>query len=155
MAKVDKMWGVKDNWFSYPSSFTPQLCGTNTSENEKRVSEMKNLRFRPEKLRLGIFLLPFLLIGGGELLLLASNAGLQKETTAAQKKKRPNRLIREKSPYLLQHAYNPVDWFPWGDEAFKKARSENKLIFLSIGYSTCFWCHQMERDVFEQEELAE
>src|SRR5256885_11813767 len=67
---------------------------------------------------------------------------------------RPNRLIKEKSPYLLQHAYNPVDWFPWGDEAFAKARQENKLIFLSIGYSTCFWCHQMERDVFENEELA-
>ncbi|MCI0665306.1 MAG: thioredoxin domain-containing protein [Acidobacteria bacterium] len=116
---------------------------------------MKNLRFRIDKFRLRIFLLPLLLIGGGELLLLASNTGLQKETTAGQKNKRPNRLIKEKSPYLLQHAYNPVDWFPWGDEAFTKARSENKLIFLSIGYSTCFWCHQMERDVFEKEEMAE
>ena len=71
------------------------------------------------------------------------------------KDKRPNRLIKEKSPYLLQHAFNPVDWYPWGDEAFAKARQENKLIFLSIGYSTCFWCHQMERQVFENEELAE
>ncbi len=52
-----------------------------------------------------------------------------------------NRLIKEKSPYLLQHAHNPVDWFPWGDEAFDKAKNEDKPIFLSIGYSTCHWCH--------------
>ena len=67
----------------------------------------------------------------------------------------PNRLIREKSPYLLQHAYNPVQWFPWCDEAFQKARSEDKPIFLSIGYSTCHWCHVMERESFEDEEIAE
>jgi uncharacterized protein YyaL (SSP411 family) len=60
-----------------------------------------------------------------------------------------NRLAREKSPYLLQHAHNPVDWFAWGDEAFAKARAENKPIFLSIGYSTCHWCHVMERESFE------
>jgi hypothetical protein len=68
---------------------------------------------------------------------------------------KPNRLINEKSPYLLQHAYNPVDWYPWGDEAFEKARREDKPIFLSIGYSTCYWCHVMEREVFENEDLAE
>jgi thioredoxin-related protein len=55
-----------------------------------------------------------------------------------------NRLIHEKSPYLLQHADNPVDWYPWGEEAFKKALEEDKPIFLSIGYSTCHWCHVME-----------
>ncbi len=66
----------------------------------------------------------------------------------------PNRLIREKSPYLLQHAYNPVDWYPWGDEAFEKARSEDKPVFLSIGYSTCHWCHVMETESFEDEEVA-
>ncbi|CAN5404090.1 thioredoxin domain-containing protein [soil metagenome] len=66
-----------------------------------------------------------------------------------------NRLINEKSPYLLQHAYNPVDWFPWGEEAFSRARSENKPIFLSIGYSTCYWCHVMEREVFEVKEIAD
>lgn len=65
-----------------------------------------------------------------------------------------NRLGNEKSPYLLQHAENPVDWYPWGDEAFKKARSENKPVFLSIGYSTCHWCHVMERESFEDEEVA-
>lgn len=54
---------------------------------------------------------------------------------------KPNRLINEKSPYLLQHAHNPVDWFPWGEEAFAKAQAENKPIFLSVGYSTCHWCH--------------
>lgn len=55
--------------------------------------------------------------------------------------RKPNLLINEKSPYLLQHAYNPVDWFPWSEEAFEKAKQENKPIFLSIGYSTCHWCH--------------
>ncbi len=67
---------------------------------------------------------------------------------------KPNQLINEKSPYLLQHAYNPVDWYPWGDEAFKKAKKENKPIFLSIGYSTCHWCHVMAHESFEDEEVA-
>jgi Highly conserved protein containing a thioredoxin domain len=66
-----------------------------------------------------------------------------------------NRLINEKSPYLLQHAHNPVDWYPWGDEAFAKAGRENKPIFLSIGYSTCHWCHVMERESFENNEVAD
>jgi len=65
-----------------------------------------------------------------------------------------NRLIGEKSPYLLQHAHNPVDWLPWGEEAFEKARIEQKPIFLSVGYSTCHWCHVMERESFENEETA-
>src|SRR5947199_825246 len=65
-----------------------------------------------------------------------------------------NRLAHEKSPYLLQHAHNPVDWYPWGEEAFAKARRENKPIFLSIGYSTCHWCHVMEHESFESEEVA-
>ncbi len=66
-----------------------------------------------------------------------------------------NRLANEKSPYLLQHAHNPVDWYPWGMEAFEKARREDKPIFLSIGYSTCHWCHVMERESFENERIAE
>ena len=65
-----------------------------------------------------------------------------------------NRLIHEKSPYLQQHAYNPVDWFPWGEEAFNKAKEEDKPIFLSIGYSTCHWCHVMERESFEDPATA-
>jgi uncharacterized protein len=65
-----------------------------------------------------------------------------------------NRLAQEKSPYLLQHAHNPVDWYPWGEEAFAKARRENKPIFLSIGYSTCHWCHVMAHESFENEETA-
>ena len=68
--------------------------------------------------------------------------------------KHSNRLAGEKSPYLLQHAHNPVDWFPWGEEAFQKARAEKKPIFLSIGYSTCHWCHVMERESFEDEKVA-
>jgi len=65
-----------------------------------------------------------------------------------------NRLAREKSPYLLQHAHNPVDWFAWGDEAFEKARAENRPVLVSIGYSTCHWCHVMERESFEDERVG-
>ena len=65
-----------------------------------------------------------------------------------------NRLIGEKSPYLLQHAHNPVDWYPWGEEAFAKSRKENKPIFLSVGYSTCHWCHVMERESFTDPKIA-
>lgn len=68
--------------------------------------------------------------------------------------KKSNKLINQKSPYLLQHAYNPVDWYPWCEEAFEKAREENKPVFLSIGYSTCHWCHVMERESFEDEDVA-
>ncbi|MFW9912485.1 MAG: thioredoxin domain-containing protein [Candidatus Thorarchaeota archaeon] len=67
---------------------------------------------------------------------------------------KPNRLISEKSPYLLQHAYNSVDWYPWGIEAFERAKKENKPIFLSIGYSTCHWCHVMAHESFEDDEVA-
>lgn len=67
---------------------------------------------------------------------------------------KPNKLIDEKSPYLLQHAYNPVNWYPWCDEAFEKAKKEDKPVFLSIGYSTCHWCHVMEKESFEDEEVA-
>ncbi len=72
-----------------------------------------------------------------------------------QRTKRTNRLARETSPYLLQHADNPVDWYPWGEEALAKARRENKLIFLSIGYSSCHWCHVMEQETFSDPEVAE
>jgi hypothetical protein len=73
----------------------------------------------------------------------------------AESRGKPNRLINEKSPYLLQHAYNPVEWYPWGDEAFDSARREKKPIFLSIGYSTCHWCHVMEHESFENGPIAE
>jgi len=68
--------------------------------------------------------------------------------------KASNRLLTEKSPYLLQHAFNPVNWYAWGDEAFEAARKQDKPIFLSVGYSTCYWCHVMEREVFEDETIA-
>ena len=74
----------------------------------------------------------------------------------AQEKKHAhtNRLVDQTSPYLLQHAHNPVQWYPWSDEAFAKAKLENKPIFLSVGYSTCYWCHVMEVESFEDEEVA-
>ena len=65
-----------------------------------------------------------------------------------------NRLAGASSPYLLQHAHNPVDWFPWGEEAFAKARSEDRPVFLSVGYAACHWCHVMERESFEDETTA-
>jgi len=77
-----------------------------------------------------------------------------KSTSAKLVPSYTNRLIKEKSPYLLQHAHNPVDWYPWGAEAFDRARRENKLIFLSIGYSTCHWCHVMEHESFEVPVIA-
>ncbi|MGH7226861.1 MAG: thioredoxin domain-containing protein, partial [Gemmataceae bacterium] len=73
---------------------------------------------------------------------------------AKPKSKHNNRLAREASPYLLQHAHNPVNWYPWGAEAFAKAKKEGKLVFLSIGYSACHWCHVMERESFENEKIA-
>jgi uncharacterized protein YyaL (SSP411 family) len=74
--------------------------------------------------------------------------------SSSTESKATNRLAQEKSPYLLQHADNPVDWFPWGEEAFAKARAENKPIFLSIGYSTCHWCHVMAHESFESADVA-
>ncbi len=75
-------------------------------------------------------------------------------TVEPQEHTHTNRLAAESSPYLLQHAHNPVDWYPWGPEAFERARAEDKPIFLSIGYSTCHWCHVMERESFENEAIA-
>ena len=66
----------------------------------------------------------------------------------------PNRLAKETSPYLLQHKDNPVDWFPWGDEAFTLAKELDRPVFLSVGYSSCHWCHVMERESFEDHEIA-
>jgi len=95
----------------------------------------------------------------GLLLLTLSCVSAAPQETPAEKKKNmdhkyTNRLAKEKSPYLLQHAHNPVDWYPWGQEAFDKAKKEDKPIFLSIGYSTCHWCHVMEHESFEDEEVA-
>lgn len=72
----------------------------------------------------------------------------------SKSERKPNRLIHEKSPYLLQHAYNPVDWYPWSEEAFEKAKAQDKPVFVSIGYSSCHWCHIMEKESFDDEEVA-
>ncbi|MBM3289785.1 MAG: thioredoxin domain-containing protein, partial [Candidatus Hydrogenedentes bacterium] len=86
----------------------------------------------------------------------ASSAKEQPTVThAGASPQHTNRLANETSPYLLQHAHNPVDWYPWGGEAIAKARAEDKPIFLSIGYSACHWCHVMERESFESERVAE
>jgi uncharacterized protein YyaL (SSP411 family) len=88
------------------------------------------------------------------LLAVGSAAADDKPKDEPAKEKHTNRLSREISPYLLQHAHNPVDWYPWGDEAFAKAKKDGKLVFLSIGYSSCHWCHVMERESFSNEEVA-
>ncbi len=99
-----------------------------------------------------------LLLGLAGLILLgcASKQGAAGDDAkgAPKAKGKPNRLVRETSPYLLLHAHNPVDWYPWGPEAFEKAKKEGKLIFLSVGYSSCYWCHVMERKVFVNEAIA-
>ncbi|GJQ09273.1 hypothetical protein GpartN1_g1064.t1 [Galdieria partita] len=87
----------------------------------------------------------------GNWLVHAQMSNDMKQETMATK---TNRLAREKSPYLLQHANNPVDWYPWGEEAFQRAKEENKPIFLSVGYSTCHWCHVMEKESFQNESIA-
>lgn len=76
------------------------------------------------------------------------------ESIGGHKGSKPNRLAKETSPYLLQHAYNPVDWYPWGDEALARADREDKPIFLSVGYSACHWCHVMAHESFEDPEVA-
>jgi uncharacterized protein YyaL (SSP411 family) len=87
--------------------------------------------------------------------LVTSCANSQKTDNEIKKEhKHTNALINESSPYLLQHAHNPVDWMPWGDEAFEKAKEENKLVLISIGYSSCHWCHVMEHESFENETVA-
>src|ERR1044071_7881871 len=78
----------------------------------------------------------------------------QAENAITKTSEHANRLAHEKAPYLLQHAHNPVDWYAWGEEAFSKARRENKPIFLSVGYSTCHWCHVMAHESFENGEVA-
>ncbi|MFL6425140.1 MAG: DUF255 domain-containing protein, partial [Nitrososphaeraceae archaeon] len=79
---------------------------------------------------------------------------MQNQSKYSNNKSKANRLITESSPYLLQHAYNPVDWYPWGNEALYRAKNEDKPIFLSIGYSACHWCHVMAHESFENEETA-
>lgn len=82
-------------------------------------------------------------------------ASTSKDSASHSSTKKLNRLSLEKSSYLLQHATNPVEWYPWGDEALEQAKKEDKMIFLSVGYSTCHWCHVMEKESFENEEIAQ
>jgi uncharacterized protein len=105
-------------------------------------------------LRNGVVIAAILLVAGTACRQQKQIQGNVTNATATAKAPHSNRLAREKSPYLLQHQHNPVDWYAWGDDAFAKARSDDKPIFLSIGYSTCHWCHVMERETFESEEVA-
>ncbi len=107
------------------------------------------------KLYLLVLLVSFSVQAGERASQPAVNAAQQADKThTGTGARKANRLINSSSPYLLQHAYNPVDWYPWGEEAFAQARKQNKPIFLSIGYSTCHWCHVMARESFENEKIA-
>jgi len=94
-------------------------------------------------------------VAGLAILGLCATGDEKNMTSETETKKHTNRLINETSPYLLQHAHNPVNWYPWSDEAFERAKKENKAIFLSIGYSTCHWCHVMAHESFENNQIAE
>src|SRR6516225_5394342 len=103
-----------------------------------------------------------LAVSGGAGILTTGDSTKQTTTTGAvppnqtkNQHRYTNRLIHEKSPYLLLHAHNPVDWYPWGQEAFAKAKRENKPIFLSVGYYTCHWCHVMELESYSNPKIAE
>lgn len=91
---------------------------------------------------------------GNENLRIKRLIGVDKSSLPQDGGNQYNRLIFARSPYLLQHAENPVDWHQWGDGAFVRAKEEDKPVFLSIGYATCHWCHVMERESFEDEEVA-
>ncbi len=107
--------------------------------------------------RLSMLIVILMLQSCGDGLAQEAGGGVKGSAGMSEKSGKPrftNRLAKESSPYLRQHAHNPVDWFPWGDEAFAKAAKEDKPIFLSIGYSTCHWCHVMERESFEDEKVA-
>src|ERR1700693_1771982 len=91
------------------------------------------------------------------LLICMALVGAGMAPVSGQEKDEPkftNRLAKEQSPYLLLHAHNPTDWYPWGPEAFEKAKKENKLIFMSSAHSSCYWCHVMERESFNNPEIA-
>src|SRR6266849_4258434 len=92
-----------------------------------------------------------LVLAGAALAFVFFNVPVAAETTPDA---HTNRLIHSASPYLLQHAHNPVDWYPWGEEAIAKAKKENKLIFLSVGYSTCYWCHVADRTIYGNAAIA-
>ncbi|REJ88138.1 MAG: DUF255 domain-containing protein [Planctomycetota bacterium] len=123
-----------------------RVCGIDVSEG----TEMHSRKVPCHIMRLAAFSL-LLLCGFAPQ---SSFADDTPDPDAAEPAETQNRLADETSPYLRLHAHNPVDWYPWGEEAFEKAQRENKPIFLSIGYSSCFWCHVMERKVFENAEIA-
>lgn len=99
--------------------------------------------------------LPSILLLGLAISFLSCNGQGEQDTNNQEHHEFENALVNETSPYLLQHAHNPVNWMPWGDEAFEQAKKENKLVLVSIGYSSCHWCHVMERESFMDEEVAE
>ena len=94
------------------------------------------------------------LIGIALFFSLSCNSQQQENKTVEKKHQYTNALVNETSPYLLQHAHNPVDWYPWNEQTLAKAKAEGKLLLISIGYSACHWCHVMEHESFEDAEVA-
>ncbi len=138
------------------------LCGADGNNERRSTSNRRKRQFQFKLLRVGALLLGIAATNGaGDRLRAAASATAQSnpaqspQTPAGTQRYRyTNRLVHSKSPYLLLHAHNPVDWYPWGDEAFAKARKENKPIFLSIGYFTCHWCHVMEQESYSDPTVA-
>jgi len=134
------------------------------SSMQPDAARWKKGRSKPDRVfRQSLTAVLFLLLGIGGILLirLSDKTGAQAreseptgDAAMVIANKHTNRLGKETSPYLLQHAHNPVDWYAWSEEAFARARAEDKPIFLSIGYSTCHWCHVMEHESFEDEAIA-
>ncbi|MCA1607643.1 MAG: thioredoxin domain-containing protein, partial [Acidobacteria bacterium] len=118
------------------------------------MSEVENPQVKRRRWLFSLAGVLALLALGGSLVLIQTRGQKSPDSAPTAREGKPNRLIKEKSPYLLQHAHNPVDWYPWGEEAFEKARKENKPVFLSIGYSTCHWCHVMETESFSDTQVA-
>ncbi|XP_076629161.1 spermatogenesis-associated protein 20 isoform X1 [Colletes latitarsis] len=132
--------------FRYTSELSKQQCGHNRGA--------KLYLLQGASLSIGVHWLDRIQDKSLTFLSLSANMA-STSNSKSDPKETTNRLALEKSPYLRQHATNPVDWYPWGDEALKKAKEENKLIFLSVGYSTCHWCHVMEKESFKNKEIAE
>ncbi|MFN2517163.1 MAG: thioredoxin domain-containing protein [Pyrinomonadaceae bacterium] len=118
------------------------------------MSEVENPQVKRRRWLFSLAGVLALLALGGSLVLIQTRGQKSPDSAPVAREGKPNRLIKEKSPYLLQHAHNPVDWYPWGEEAFEKARKENKPVLLSIGYSTCHWCHVMETESFSDTQVA-
>src|SRR5690606_16383394 len=131
-------------------STSPRLCGEKTIRRQAKIPRSPS-GDPPDYVTCPQMKTPGILTG--VLIILTAVLQIQDTSDMDKEHRHTNQLIHSTSPYLLQHAHNPVNWYPWGDEALELAKKEDKPILVSIGYSTCHWCHVMERESFENEEI--